>query len=207
MFGVLFLFLGGVLIGGLDVVDRKDDRLWFLAQVLCGPVAIAADLANQTLLKPMPGNWMDRYEEGDPAVTRRLYRKSLGHVNEMGTLNVLIAAKAAGARKVVLASSAAVYGDAKELPVKETATLEPLSPYAVSKIAGEHYCKVYHQVHGLGTISLRFFNVYGPRQDPGSEYAAVIPKFITRALGGKALQIFDRLGAKADAKTVKAMME
>ena len=91
MFGVLFLFLSGMLIGGLDVVDRKDDRLWFLAQVLCGPVAIAADLANQSLLKPMPGNWVDRYEEGDPEVARRLHRKSLGHVNEMGTLYCALA--------------------------------------------------------------------------------------------------------------------
>jgi hypothetical protein len=89
--GVLFLFLGGILIGGLDVVDRKDDRLWFLAQVLCGPVAIAADFANQRVLKPMPGNWVNRYEQGDPAVARRLRRKSLGHVNEMGTLYCALA--------------------------------------------------------------------------------------------------------------------
>ncbi len=91
MFGVLFLFLSGVLIGGLDVVDRKDDRLWFLAQVLCGPVAIVADYANQSVLKPMPGGWVDRYEEGDPQVARRLHRKSLGHVNEMGTLYCALA--------------------------------------------------------------------------------------------------------------------
>ena len=91
MFGVLFIFLGGVLIGGLDVVDRKDDRLWFLAQVLCGPIAIAADAANQRFLKPMSGNWVDRYEEGDPQVTRQLHRKSLGHVNEMGTLYCALA--------------------------------------------------------------------------------------------------------------------
>jgi hypothetical protein len=91
MFGVLFLFLSGVLIGGLDVVDRKDDRLWFLAQVLCGPVAIAADYANQALLKPMPGGWVDRYKDGDLLVARRLRRKSLGHVNEMGTLYCALA--------------------------------------------------------------------------------------------------------------------
>ena len=91
MFGVLFLFLGGILIGGLDVVDRRDDRLWFLAQVLCGPIAIVADVANQKLVKPMPGDWVDRYEEGDSDVTRRLRRKSLGHVNEMGTLYCALA--------------------------------------------------------------------------------------------------------------------
>lgn len=91
MFGVLFLFVGGLLIGGFDVVDRKDDRLWFLAQVLCGPIAIAADLANQTLLKPLPDNWVDLYEQGDPDVVRRLRHKSLGHVNEMGTLYCALA--------------------------------------------------------------------------------------------------------------------
>jgi hypothetical protein len=91
MFGVLFLFLGGILIGGLDVVDRTDDRLWFLAQVLCGPVAVVADIANQTLVKPMPADWVERYEAGDPDVIRRLRRKSLGHVNEMGTLYCALA--------------------------------------------------------------------------------------------------------------------
>lgn len=86
MFGVLFLFLGGVLIGGLDSVDRRDDRLWFLAQVLCGPLAIVADFANQALVKPMPPDWVDRYRQGDAKVLAGLDAKSLGHVNEMGTL-------------------------------------------------------------------------------------------------------------------------
>ena len=86
MFGVLFLFLGGVLIGGLDVVDRKDDRLWFLAQVLCGPIAMGVDLANQSIVKTLPSNWQQRYQQGDPDVRQRLHRKGLGHVNEMGTL-------------------------------------------------------------------------------------------------------------------------
>jgi hypothetical protein len=91
MFGVLFLFLGGVLIGSLDVIDRKDDRLWFLAQVLCGPIAIAADFANQNMLKPASGNLLDRYERGDAEVARHVRRKSLGHVNEMGTLYCALA--------------------------------------------------------------------------------------------------------------------
>ena len=86
MFGVLFLFLGGVLIGGIDSVDRKEDRLWFLAQVLCGPIAMAVDFTNQSKLKDLPADWVDRYEQGDPAVRIQLTRKSLGHVNEMGTL-------------------------------------------------------------------------------------------------------------------------
>ncbi len=87
MFGVLFLFLGGVLIGGVDAVDhRRNDRLWFLAQALCGPLALVADYANQTLVKPMPADCVDRYERQDPEVITRLGRKGLGHVNEMGTL-------------------------------------------------------------------------------------------------------------------------
>ncbi len=85
MFGVLFLFLGGVLIGGVDSVDRKDDRLWFMAQVLCGPIAFVADYANQVLVR-RPPDWEDRFRRGDHDVIQRLQRKSLGHVNEMGTL-------------------------------------------------------------------------------------------------------------------------
>ncbi|MHC4217300.1 MAG: DUF6677 family protein [Planctomycetota bacterium] len=95
MFGVLFLFLGGILIGGLDVVDRRDDRLWFLAQILCGPVAIAADYANQRIVKPnpmpRPEVLVDLYEQGDPEIVRYVGRKSLGHVNEMGTLYCALA--------------------------------------------------------------------------------------------------------------------
>ncbi len=86
MFGVLFLFLGGVLIGGVDSVDRKDDRLWFLAQVLCGPIALVVDYANHATIKRLPDDWVARYEQGDPGVRTQLRRKSLGHVNEMGTL-------------------------------------------------------------------------------------------------------------------------
>ncbi|MHC4415059.1 MAG: DUF6677 family protein [Planctomycetota bacterium] len=86
MLGVLFLFLSGVLIGGIDAVDRKDDRLWFLAQALCGPIALAVDYVNQTQLKTLPDDWVDRYMQDDPEIISRLGRKSLGRVNEMGTL-------------------------------------------------------------------------------------------------------------------------
>ena len=91
MLGVLFLFVGGLLIGGLDAVDRKEDRLWFLAQACCGPIAFAADYANQALLKPMPPEWMERYEQGDAEIITRLHRKGLGRVNEMGTLFAALA--------------------------------------------------------------------------------------------------------------------
>src|SRR5204863_4608869 len=98
--------------------------------------------------------------------------------NTHGTLTVLPEAHAAGVRRVVYASSSSVYGGAETLPTPETVPLLPRSPYAVSKLAGEHYCRVYAELHGLETVSLRYFNVYGPRQRPDSAYAAVIPLFI-----------------------------
>jgi nucleoside-diphosphate-sugar epimerase len=99
--------------------------------------------------------------------------------NTHGTLLVLKAAQDAGVRRVVAASSSSVYGGAKELPTPESAPLVPRSPYAVSKLAGEHYCRVWSEVFGLETVALRYFNVYGPRQRPDSAYAAVIPLFTT----------------------------
>jgi len=102
--------------------------------------------------------------------------------NLTGTLNVLLAARDCGVKKVVFSSSSAVYGDEPTLPKREDMPPVPLSPYAVSKLAGEYYCKVFFELFGLKTVSLRYFNVFGPRQDPLSEYAAVIPKFITRLL-------------------------
>jgi UDP-glucose 4-epimerase len=101
--------------------------------------------------------------------------------NTHGTLLVLKAAQDAGVRRVVAASSSSVYGGADQLPTPESAPLLPRSPYAVSKLAGEHYCRVWAELFGLETVALRYFNVYGPRQRPDSAYAAVIPLF-TRAL-------------------------
>lgn len=106
-------------------------------------------------------------------------------VNVTGTLNVLWAAKECGVPTVVAASTSAIYGDDPVFPKQETMTPEPLSPYAASKLAGEYYGKVFADLYGIRTVFLRYFNVFGPRQDPNSEYAAVIPKFITRLLGDK----------------------
>jgi UDP-glucose 4-epimerase len=110
--------------------------------------------------------------------------------NLTGTLNVLLAARDCGVKKVVFSSSSAVYGDGPILPKCEDMYPLPLSPYAVSKLAGEYYCKVFSELFGVKTISLRYFNVFGPRQDPQSEYAAVIPKFITRLLNNQHPVIF-----------------
>jgi nucleoside-diphosphate-sugar epimerase len=106
-------------------------------------------------------------------------------VNVTGTLNVLYAAKDAKVKRVVFASSSSVYGDTPELPKHEGMIPNPLSPYAVSKMAGEKYCNVFSSVYGLETVALRYFNVFGPRQDPTSQYSAVIPKFITAILKDK----------------------
>lgn len=107
-------------------------------------------------------------------------------VNVSGTLNVLEAARKNNVKKVVYASSSAVYGDTVELPISESMKPNPLSPYAVSKLAAEYYCRVYSHIYGTPTVCLRYFNVFGPRQNPYSEYSAVIPKFISLILEGKA---------------------
>lgn len=101
-------------------------------------------------------------------------------VNITGTLNVLLAARDNQVRKVVYASSSSVYGDTPTLPKREDMTTNPRSPYALTKLVGEYYCRIFDQIYRLPTICLRYFNVYGPRQDPDSQYAAVIPRFIAR---------------------------
>jgi len=111
-------------------------------------------------------------------------------VNMTGTLNVLIAARDAGVRKVVAASSAAIYGNLPGLPKREDDPVDPLSPYALAKLTGEGYGRLFGDLYGLSTVFLRYFNVYGSRQDPHSDYAAVIPKFIGRLSRGEPPKIF-----------------
>lgn len=111
-------------------------------------------------------------------------------VNVVGTLNILEAAKENGVKRVVYASSSSVYGDNPELPKHEGMMPNPLSPYAVSKLAGEKYCQVFSKLYGIETVILRYFNVFGPRQDPSSEYSAVIPKFIRLMTNDQAPTIF-----------------
>lgn len=111
-------------------------------------------------------------------------------VNETGTLLVLENAKNAGVSRVVYAASSSAYGNIEQLPKRESAKPCPASPYAISKLTGEYYCQVYADTFKLQTACVRYFNVFGPRQDPESEYAAVIPRFITSALNGKAPVIY-----------------
>ncbi len=122
-----------------------------------------------------------------PSVARSVAEPRRSHeANATGTLHLLEAALAAGAGRVIYAGSSSAYGDTATLPKVESMSSRPLSPYAVSKLAGEHYCQAYHRVHGLETVVLRYFNVFGPGQDRASQYAAVIPLFVTLAQRGEA---------------------
>ena len=111
-------------------------------------------------------------------------------VNVEGTLNVLLAARDAGVKRVIYAGSSSAYGDLPELPKREDHPARPLSPYALAKFTGEQYCGMFTRLYGLETVVLRYFNVFGARQDPHSQYAAVIPKFITACLEQEPVRIF-----------------
>ena len=115
---------------------------------------------------------------------------SSNEANVTGTLKVLIAAKDSGIKKVIFSSSSSVYGDTPILPKKEDMPVNPQSPYAITKVTGEMYCRVFQELYGLPIVCLRYFNVFGPRQDPTSQYAAVIPKFITSILNDESPVIF-----------------
>nr|WP_319375672.1 SDR family oxidoreductase [uncultured Methanoregula sp.] len=116
--------------------------------------------------------------------------KESHEVNLTGTLNVLTAAKECGVKKVILASSAAVYGENPALPKTESMKPETISPYAVTKIAGEQYCEVFSRLYGVKSVSLRYFNVFGPRQDPTSPYSGVISRFIKNILSNQPIEIY-----------------
>lgn len=106
-------------------------------------------------------------------------------VNVTGTLNLLVASRDAGVRRFVYASSSSVYGNSPEQPKRESMVPSPESPYAVSKLAAENYCRVFSSLYGFECVSLRYFNVFGPRQDPGSQYSAVVPLFVTALFEGR----------------------
>ena len=131
------------------------------------------------------------HEAALPSVPRSIRDPLSTHeVNITGTLNLLIAAKKGKVKRLIYASSSSVYGDSPELPKHEGMSPEPKSPYAVSKLAGEYYCRVFWEAYGLGTVCLRYFNIFGPRQDHASLYAAVIPKFINAMLKGTSPTIY-----------------
>lgn len=164
------------------LLAQHADRIEFRNADICDPAVLAQAFAgaehvyHQAALPSVPRS------VNDPV--------SSNAANVDGTLNVFVAARDAGVKKVVYASSSSVYGDSKELPKRETMPFNPLSPYAITKCVGEMYGGVFSRLYGLGTVGLRYFNVFGPAQDPESQYAAVIPRFITRMLRGEPPIIF-----------------
>jgi len=132
-----------------------------------------------TVIQSIKGIDVVLHQAALPSVPRSINDPiTTNEVNVMGTLNILDAAKDAGVKRIVYASSSSVYGDNPVLPKREDMLPNPLSPYAVSKLAGEKYCQVFSKLYDIETVVLRYFNVFGPRQDPNSQYSAVIPKFI-----------------------------
>ena len=131
------------------------------------------------------------HEAALPSVPRSIQDPLTSNAaNVIGTLNILLASRDSGVRRVVFASSSSIYGADLTLPKQEDSAPQPISPYAVAKLAGEGYCRSFSQVYALETVALRYFNVFGPRQDPLSHYAAVIPKFITALIDGRPPVVF-----------------
>lgn len=163
---------GGEGTGRLEVIEG-DISLAEVAARACDGVEI---VLHHAALSSVPGSIEDPLRSNQ--------------VNVSGSLNLLQAARRAGVRRFVYASSSSIYGEDPELPKRESMAARPMSPYAVSKLAVEHYCRNFYHLFGLETIVLRYFNIFGPRQDPHSPYAAVIPNFIRALLRGQPPTIF-----------------
>lgn len=163
-----------------------------LADIASRIELVEADILDEVMLaKAMHEVEVVFHEAAIPSVPRSIAQPLASHdANATGTLRVLEQARRSNVRRVVYAASSSAYGDTPTLPKVETMRPMPLSPYAAAKLAGEQYCQVYARAYGLETVCLRYFNVFGPHQDPLSEYAAVIPRFITAGLEGKTVTIF-----------------
>src|SRR5690349_2100922 len=148
---------------------------------------VEGSVADEALLnKVLDGVEVVFHEAAIPSVPRSVEAPRQTHVASVdGTFSLLVAARDAGVRRVVYAASSSAYGDQPTLPKIEHMLPDPLSPYAVAKLVGEYYCQVFTRVYGLETVSLRYFNVFGPRQDPGSQYSGVVSRFISSLLSGE----------------------
>jgi nucleoside-diphosphate-sugar epimerase len=153
---------------------------------------IQGSVADEQLLKKAFANVEIIFHEAAiPSVPRSVEKPRNTHVASVdGTFSVLLAARDAGVKRVVYAASSSAYGDQPTLPKAEGMAPQPLSPYAVAKLVGEYYCQVFTKVYGLETVSLRYFNVFGPRQDPGSQYSGVVSRFISALSSGERPVIF-----------------
>jgi UDP-glucose 4-epimerase len=188
-------FIGGHLVDALlaqgatvRVIDNfSTGKRENLAHNLARIELVEADLCDpEACARAIHGVELVYHEAAIPSVARSVNDPvASNRVNVGGTVELLQAARVAGVKKFVYAASSSAYGDTEVLPKVETMTPRPMSPYAISKLAAEQYVSVFGRLFGFETVSLRYFNVFGPRQDPKSEYAAVIPKFITRVLAGE----------------------
>lgn len=201
-----YLVTGGAGFIGSHIVEelvRRGERVRILDNICTGKYDNLAPVLDQielikgdirdleTVRAAVQGMDYVLHQAALPSVPRSIADPLTSHeVNATGTLNVLIAARDAQIKRVVYASSSSVYGNSPTLPKHEEMPTNPLSPYAVTKLAGENYCRAFHQVYGVPTVALRYFNVFGPRQDPTSQYSAVIPKFIVAMLRGESPTIY-----------------
>ena len=170
-----------------NFLTGKRENLAGLAEAHGGAFElIEGDLRDlDTVRKAAAGVEFVLHQGALPSVPRSVADPVLSNeINVAGTVNLLVAARDAGVRRVVFAASSSAYGDTPQLPKRESMTPNPKSPYAAQKLMGEYYLRIFHEIYGLETVSLRYFNVFGPRQDPKSTYAAVIPRFITSVLRG-----------------------
>ena len=153
---------------------------------------IEASIADERALKrALDGVELVFHEAAIPSVPRSVEKPNETHQASVNaTFALLLAARDSKVRRIVYAASSAAYGDQPELPKRETMSPDPLSPYAVAKLVGEYYCHVFTRVYGLETVSLRYFNVFGPRQDPGSQYSGVISRFVSALLAGQRPTIY-----------------
>jgi UDP-glucose 4-epimerase len=185
---------------GADVVVLDDLSGGHVDNVPSAAELVEGDVSDPTAVaKAVSGCEVVFHHAAHRAVSRSVERPlETDRANVTGTLTVLVESLAAGVRRVVSASSSSVYGGATVVPTPETAPLLPRSPYAVTKLAGEHYCRVFAELHGLETVALRYFNVYGPRQRPDSQYAAVIPLFINALREGRSPEVHGDGGQSRD---------
>ena len=196
---------GGGFIGSALVREilRRGDQVRVVDNFLTGRRENLSEVAGRIELHELDITDLDRLAPAFQGVDFVLHQAALNSIprsvsnpvnsnrnNVDGTLNVLVAARDAGVKRVVSASSSTVYGETLTLPKRESMIPAPVSPYGVTKYAGELYAKVFTHVYGLETVSLRYFNVFGPRQDPASPYSGVFSKFITALLAGKQPTIF-----------------
>lgn len=153
---------------------------------------IEGSVADEDVLhKALDGVEVVFHEAAIPSVPRSVEAPRQTHIASVdGTFSLLLAAREQGVRRVVYAASSSAYGDQPTLPKSEQMLPDPLSPYAVAKLVGEYYCQVFTRVYGLETVSLRYFNVFGPRQDPSSQYSGVVSRFISSLLGDEQPVIF-----------------